>query len=230
VLTSDSARVKVAAVVLAGGRATRMGGIDKGLQTLQGKPLARIALERIQAQRGVLADPIGINANRNHEVYASWGVPVWADAASASIPAFSGPLLGFLAGLKQAGPVADYLLTVPCDSPRFPLDLLQRLLTPLLTAQAGDAGPSGRTEVVVALAPELQSDGTTRLRPQPVFCLLHTSLRNSLVAYLEGGGRKIDTWLRAHRYTEVSFNEAHDDPLAFANANTLDELHALERA
>jgi molybdopterin-guanine dinucleotide biosynthesis protein A len=217
----DGTRIKVAAVVLAGGRATRMGGIDKGLQTFQGKPLARIALERIQAQQGVLADPIGINANRNHEVYASWGVPVWADAASASIPEFSGPLLGFLAGLQQAGQVADYLLTVPCDSPRFPMDLLQRLLTAL---------QASRANVAVAVAPELQPDGAGHLRAQPVFCLLHTSLRDSLVDYLEGGGRKIDTWLRAQRYTEVPFNEVHDDPLAFANANTLDELHALERA
>ncbi len=207
-----------------------MGGIDKGLQTYRGKPLALIALERIQAQEGVPVDPIGINANRNHEVYASWGVPVWADAASESIPEFSGPLLGFLAALQRAGPAADYLLTVPCDSPRFPLDLLQRLLAPLLVTQADDAESSARADVVVAVAPELQSDGTTRLRPQPVFCLLHTSLRDSLAAYLEGGGRKIDTWLRAQRYVEVAFNSEHDDPLAFANANTLDELHALERA
>jgi molybdopterin-guanine dinucleotide biosynthesis protein A len=207
-----------------------MGGIDKGLQNFQGTPLARIALERIQAQRGVSADPIGINANRNHEVYAGWGIPVWADAASASIPEFSGPLLGFLAGLQQAGSVADYLLTVPCDSPGFPLDLLQRLLTALLPVQAGQAGRPARADIAVAMAPELQPDGASRLRPQPVFCLLHTSLRDSLAIYLQGGGRKIDTWVRAQRCIEVPFNEMYDDPQAFANANTLDELHALERA
>jgi molybdopterin-guanine dinucleotide biosynthesis protein A len=198
-----------------------MGGLDKGLQCLHGVPLAQIALQRLRGQLGLAPDPIGINANRNAAVYESWGVPVWADAQSAMFPAFSGPLLGFLAGLRQVSATADYLLTVPCDSPRLPLDLLERLIAPLQSQGA---------TIAMALAPEAQDSGGTELRAQPVFCLLEAGLQNSLQNYLEGGGRKIDTWLHTHHCAEVAFNAAHDDPLAFANANTLEELRALERA
>ena len=125
-----------------------------------------------------------------------------------------------LAGLHEAQSGFDYLLTVPCDSPLFPLDLLERMVVAL---QAHSA------DIALAAAPETQPDGSKALRDQPVFCLLKTHLCDDLRAYLEGGGRKIDTWLHTHRCVRVAFDASHDDPLAFANANTLGELHALEK-
>jgi len=211
---------RVCAVVLAGGRGVRMGGVDKGLQNFRGLPLAQHALRRLRDQTPAPPHQIAINANRNTTVYADWGAPVWPDAVSATLPEFAGPLLGFLAGLRHAQGEHAYLLTVPCDSPMFPLDLLARLAVALQTANA---------DIAIAAAPEPQTDGSLQLRTQPVFCLLKTSLGDSLQAYLEGGGRKIDTWLQTHRCVEVAFNASHDHALAFANANTLDELHALEK-
>lgn len=198
-----------------------MGGVDKGLQNFRGLPLAQHAMQRLRDQNPTPPHQIAINANRNTAVYAEWGTPVWPDAVSEGLPEFAGPLLGFLAGLRNAEGEYAYLLTVPCDSPLFPLDLLERLGSALL---ANDA------EIALAVGPETQADGSVALRTQPVFCLLKTSLGDSLQAYLEGGGRKIDTWLQTHRCTEVAFNASHDNALAFANANTQDELHALEKS
>jgi len=211
---------RVCAIVLAGGRGVRMGGVDKGLQNFRGLPLAQHAMQRLRHQTPAPPHQIAINANRNTAVYAGWGTPVWPDAVSEGLPEFAGPLLGFLAGLRHAGNDCTYLLTVPCDSPLFPLDLLERLGSALL---ANDA------EIALAVGPETQADGSVALRTQPVFCLLKTSLGDSLQTYLEGGGRKIDTWLQSHHCIEVAFNASHDNVLAFANANTLDELHALEK-
>lgn len=220
-MTSNSSdRASVSAVILAGGRGTRMGGVDKGLQPFRGMPLAQHALQRLRQQAPAAPGQIAINANRNTTTYATWDVPVWPDAVSATLPEFAGPLLGFLAGLRHARGGFDYLLTVPCDSPLFPLDLLERMVVAL---QAQDA------DIALAAAPEMQRDGNTALRDQPVFCLLKSHLGDDLQAYLEGGGRKIDTWLHTHRCARVAFDASHDDPLAFANANTLDELHALEK-
>ena len=207
--------------MLAGGRGTRMGGVDKGLQNFRGLPLAQHAMQRLRDQRPAPPQQIAINANRNTAVYAGWGTPVWPDAVSEGLPEFAGPLLGFLAGLRNAEGEYAYLLTVPCDSPLFPLDLLARLRGAL---QAADA------DIALAAAQEAQVDGLLTLRTQPVFCLLKTSLGDSLQAYLERGGRKIDTWLQSHHCIEVAFNASHDNALAFANANTLDELHALEKS
>jgi molybdopterin-guanine dinucleotide biosynthesis protein A len=197
-----------------------MGGIDKGLQPFHGTPLAQHALQRLHDQTPTPPELIAINANRNNAVYAAWGVPVWPDPVATDLPQFAGPLLGFLAGLRQAETGFDYLLTVPCDSPLFPLDLLGRMLTTLEAEHA---------EIALALGLEQQAHGTPVLRTQPVFCLLKATMGNSLQAYLESGGRKIDTWLNAQHCVQVAFNESHDNALAFANANTLDELHALEK-
>lgn len=210
----------VCAVVLAGGRGSRMGGVDKGLQNFRGLPLAQHAMQRLRDQSPTPPQQIAINANRNTAIYAGWGTPVWPDAVSEGLPEFAGPLLGFLAGLRHAGKNHNYLLTVPCDSPLFPLDLLARL---------GSSLQASNADIALAVGPETQADGSVALRTQPVFCLLKTSLGDSLQAYLEGSGRKIDTWLQTHRCVEVAFNASHDNALAFANANTLDELHALER-
>jgi len=199
----------VTGLILAGGRGSRMGGADKGLQTLQGTPLALHALLRLQMQSGGRLAGVMINANRNLAAYEALGVPVWPD----SLDGYAGPLAGFLTGLEQCE--TPYLLTVPCDSPRFPLNLLERLAT-ALEAQGA--------EIAMAAAPE--ADG--QLRPQPVFSLMKVELLESLLRFTQAGGRKIDAWTAQHATVIVPFDQPGDDPLAFANANTLEELRALE--
>jgi molybdopterin-guanine dinucleotide biosynthesis protein A len=201
---------QITGLVLAGGRGTRMGGVDKGLQNFNGTPLALHALLRLQMQQGGLVGDQMINANRNLGAYEAFGMPVWPD----TLNDFAGPLAGFLTGLERCE--TPYLLTVPCDTPLFPLDLAERL------AQAfEDEG----TEIAMAAARE--EDG--QLRPQPVFCLLRLELLESLVVFTQAGGRKIDRWTDQHRTVIVPFDRPHDDPQAFFNTNTLAELHALER-
>lgn len=206
----------VCAVVLAGGRATRMGGVDKGLQLFRGQTLAAIALQRLQQQSAGQPGLVAISANRNLADYATLGVPVWGD----TVPDFAGPLAGWLAALERCPGRFDYLLSVPCDSPLFPLDLLQRLAAALVAEQA---------DIAMALAPDAEEAAPGRLYPQPVFCLMRSSLVHSLRDFLAGGGRKIGAWTASHRQTRVAFDMAGDDPRAFANANTLDQLHDLEK-
>lgn len=204
----------ITAVVLAGGRGSRMGGVDKGLQNFRGMPLVMHALMRLQMQEGNLIADSMVNANRNLSAYESMGVEVWPDA---SPDEFAGPLSGFLTGLEHCD--TPYLLTVPCDTPLFPLDLAQRLMK-ALEAEGAD--------IAVASAPEKADDGQPRVRPQPVFCLAKADLMESLVAFMQGGGRKIDAWTAQHRVAHVAFDTPQDDPHAFANVNTIQELQALE--
>lgn len=198
----------ITGLILAGGRGSRMGGIDKGLQNFRGLPLALQALKRLQLQSQPLQEVL-INANRNLSAYESLGVPVWPD----SIDGFAGPLAGFVTGLERSQ--TTLLLTVPCDTPLFPLDLVERLVHALNLEGA---------DLAMAAAPE--ADGT--VRTQPVFCLLKTELLESLVKFTQGGGRKIDAWTAQHRCAIVPFNLPGDSPQAFTNANTLAELQQLE--
>ncbi|WP_440480561.1 molybdenum cofactor guanylyltransferase MobA [Ramlibacter tataouinensis] len=196
----------VTGIVLAGGRGSRMGGADKGLQNFNGMPLALHALLRLQPQVG---DTL-VNANRNLAAYESFGVPVWPDA----LADYPGPLAGFLTGLEQCS--TPWLVTVPCDTPLFPPDLVRRL---------GEAAEREDAEIAMASAPE--ADG--QQRTQPVFCLLRHGLLESLVRFTQDGGRKIDKWTAQHRTVVVPFGPPADDPRAFFNANTLAELRELER-
>mgnify|MGYP001627533826 CR=1 FL=1 len=198
----------ITGIILAGGRATRMGGVDKGLQNFNGLPLASYTLMRLAPQ----VAEVMINANRNLAAYESFGVPVWPDV----LPDFAGPLAGFLTGLEQCH--TPYLLTVPCDTPLFPLDLAQRL---------GEALESQDAEIAMASAREEQGGP---LRTQPVFCLLRRELLESLIRFTHGGGRKIDAWTAGHRTAVVPFDLPGDDPQAFFNANTLAELRQLEQS
>jgi molybdopterin-guanine dinucleotide biosynthesis protein A len=198
----------ITGLILAGGRGSRMGGIDKGLQNFRGLPLALQTLMRLQLQSLPLQEVL-INANRNLSAYESLGVPVWPD----SIDGFAGPLAGFLTGLERCE--TPLLLTVPCDTPLFPLDLVERLYT-ALAAQNAD----------IAMAAAAEADGA--VRPQPVFCLLKVELLESLVKFTQGGGRKIDAWTSQHRCAIVPFDRPGDSAQAFANANTLAELQQLE--
>ena len=190
----------ITGLILAGGRGSRMGGVDKGLQNHQGSTLAMHALLRLGPQVGEMM----INANRNLAAYEAMGVPVWPDA----LPDYAGPLAGFLAGLEHCE--TPYLVTVPCDSPLFPLDLVERLAS-ALEAQNAE----------IAMAATREGDA---LQVQPVFCLMKTELMESLIRFTQGGQRKIDRWSAQHRCVEVAF----DDPLAFANANTPAELQQLQ--
>ena len=203
----------ITALLLAGGRGSRMGGVDKGLQNFNGAPLVMNALMRLSQQTLPPAE-VMINANRNLAAYESLGAPVWPDA----LPDYAGPLAGFLTGLEHCE--TPLLLTLPCDVPHFPLSLCERLAHALMAQEA---------EIAMVSAPEGDGSGATRLRPQPVFCLLRAELLESLVRFTQGGGRKIDVWTAQHRQVIVPFNEPGDDPLAFANANTLAELRALEQ-
>ena len=201
----------ITGLILAGGRGSRMGGVDKGLQNFNGIPLALHTLMRLGPQ----VESVMVNANRNLSAYESFGAAVWPDASAD----FAGPLSGFLVGLERAE--TPYVLTVPCDTPRLPLDLAQRLADALVRADA---------DIAMAAAPEAQADGRTEIRTQPVFCLLKIELSESLVKFTHTGGRKIDAWTAQHTTVVVPFDAPTDDPLAFANVNTLTELQALENA
>ena len=190
----------ITGLVLAGGRGSRMGGVDKGLQNHRGMPLALHALLRLQPQVGATL----ISANRNLSAYEAMGVPVWPDP----VEGYAGPLAGLMAGLEQAE--TGWLVTVPCDTPDFPTDLVARLAA---------AAAAQNAEIAMAAT---HSEG--QLRTQPVLCLLRTDLVESLVAFLHAGERKFDRWTARHRTIEVPF----DDAAAFFNANTREELQQLQ--
>jgi molybdenum cofactor guanylyltransferase len=195
------ARDDITGLILAGGRGSRMGGVDKGLQNHHGMPLAMHALLRLQPQVGHAM----INANRNLGAYESMGVPVWPDATSD----YPGPLAGLLVGLERCE--TPYLVTVPCDTPNFPLDLVERLAAAL-----------ERDDAQIAMAATREHG---ELRAQPVFCLLQSMLMENLAQFMHAGERKIDRWTAQHRCAIVEF----DDPAAFFNANTVQELQSLQQ-
>ena len=193
--------------VLAGGRASRMGGVDKGLQLFRGQTLVQRAIERLQPQ---VAQVI-INANRHHADYALTGCKLVADTALAD----NGPLSGFYTGLQYGE--TEWLVTVPCDSPFFPLDLVEKLAL---------AATEKQSLIAMAQTPRLH-DNSWEL--QPVFCLMHRSLLSSLRDYLQNGGHKISVW--AHQQSALAlcaFDKSPSGTDPFANANTLQELHHLQ--
>ena len=204
---------QITAIILAGGRGSRMGGLDKGLQTFNDTPLALHTLLRLQMSGGV--GPILINANRNLDAYGSFGASVWPDG----LADYAGPLAGFLAGLERCE--TPFLLTVPCDTPLLPLDLASRLAHALETQDA---------DIAMASAPEIDTHGQVQIRTQPVFCLLRVSLLESLVKFTHDGGRKIYAWTALHHTVVVPFDQPGDDARAFCNANSLADLRQLESA
>jgi molybdopterin-guanine dinucleotide biosynthesis protein A len=193
-------RTDVTGLVLAGGRGTRMGGADKGLQLHLGVPLAEHTMRRLAPQVGRVA----INANRFLDRYQAMGVPVWPDA----LAEYPGPLAGMLAGMQRAE--TPYLMTVPCDTPNFPLDLVERLT----------AAMTPELDMAMAVAHE-----NGAIHRQPVFMLMKVGLLDSAAAFLATGRGKIGLWASQHRYVEVVFDDAN----AFFNANTPDDLEKLQR-
>ncbi len=174
-----------------------MGGVDKGLQPFRGKPMVAHVIERLAPQ---VADII-INANRNPEAYAGFGHRVVAD----EIEGFAGPLAGFERGLAHAS--HDLVMTVPCDSPFLPVDLVARL---------HEAMTRGDAQLAVAKTGE---------QAHPVFSLMRRDVHASLRDFLASGQRKIDKWYAQLRVIEVPFDDEAD---AFENINTREELAKLE--
>jgi molybdopterin-guanine dinucleotide biosynthesis protein A len=189
---------RITGLILAGGQGRRMGGVDKGLQPLRGRPLAAWVLERLRPQ----VTEVVVNANQNQAEYARLGCRVVGD----EIGGFAGPLAGLHAGLKAN--VHPFLVTVPCDSPFLPRDLVARLHAALVANHA---------DLAVA---------KTGDQPHPVFALVRESLAGHLAQFLAGGGRKIDAWYASLKVVEVPFD---DEAEAFSNINTPDELAEHER-
>ena len=185
-------RRSITALVLAGGKGRRMGGNDKGLLPFGEGLLVGHVIDAIRPQVG----KVMISANRNHDVYREFGLPVLSDP----LEDFQGPLAGFLAGLEAMQ--TDYLLTLPCDGPVIVPDLARRLAAGLEGAQA---------QIAVA------HDGR---RLQPVYALLHRNTLDSLRQALEEGERKIDRWYSRQRWVTVDFS---DVPEQFSNINTPDD-------
>jgi len=170
---------QVTGVVLAGGRARRMGGRDKGLLSCGGRPLIVYALEALRP----LCSQVLINANRSHQAYQHFDQPVIAD----SMPGFHGPLAGILSAMQAAG--TEYLLVSPCDCPRLQSQTLARLLTALV-----------KEEVDIAIA----HDGK---RLHPVVMALRNRLADDLADWLAAGRHKIDTWAQRHPWRPVDCSE-----------------------
>jgi molybdopterin-guanine dinucleotide biosynthesis protein A len=189
-------REAITGLVLCGGRATRMGGVEKALVPWAGRPLLAHVIDRLAPQVGAVA----LNVNRQAALYAGFGLPLWPDADD-TLP---GPLAGWLAALGRSP--TEWLLSVPCDSPLLPADLAARLAPPL-------AGPGAPPLAIAATA-----DG-----PQPVFALMHRTLAPALAAALARGERGVQRFARAQGAAEVAF----DDPGAFADADTPDDLARL---
>jgi molybdopterin-guanine dinucleotide biosynthesis protein A len=178
----NAARDKVTGVVLAGGLGRRMGGVDKGLVELRGRPMAGWVLERLRPQ----VDELIINANQNAERYAAFGYPVFPD----DIGGFAGPLAGLHAALSRAR--HPLVATAPCDSPFLPADFVERLHAALDTAGA---------KLAVA---------RTFDQPQPVFCLCRRDVLPHLGDFLAAGGRKIDLWYATLKIVEVRIDDEAD--------------------
>lgn len=192
------APLPITGVILAGGRATRMGGVDKGLVTVAGRPMVEHIIERLKSQTAALL----INANRSHDQYARYDLPVVADR----IGDYAGPLAGMASGLQSA--TTPWIISVPCDSPLVPSDLVARLWAARQQEQA---------DLAVAFA---------EARMQPVFALLPRTLLPSLEDFLDRGERKIDRWFAVHKTALAHFD---DSPEAFLNINTPEDRLALEQ-
>ncbi|HEX7682095.1 MAG TPA: molybdenum cofactor guanylyltransferase MobA [Trinickia sp.] len=203
----DSLRhARITGLILAGGRGTRMGGLDKGLQPLAGEPLARHVARRLAPQVGALL----ISANRHLQQYRQLGAAFGARIVEDASHDFPGPLAGLLAGLRATS--SELTLCTPCDTPNLPLDTASRLAAALDAAKAD-----------VAVAATVNPDGQLSLHP--VVALVRASLADDLAAYLDAGERKVRTWYARHKHVEVPF----EDERAFYNANSLQELADLER-
>lgn len=175
-------RADITGVILAGGQGRRMGGVDKGLQYLNGRPLVQWVLERLAPQ----VHTVLISANQNPERYAEFGCPVLPDV----IPGFAGPLAGLQAALAHAA--TPLIATVPCDSPFLPADLVERLHAALQARHADLAVPR------------------TGDRAHRAFCLTRREMLPKLDAFLNSGERKVGLWHASLNVVEVAFDDQAD--------------------
>ncbi len=180
-------------LVLAGGQARRMGGVDKGLIDIHGQTIVERIIRKLDQQ----CSCVMINANRNLEQYRQFGHRVIED----QIGGFQGPLAGMLSGLNEMS--TKWLLTAPCDGPFLSNSYAESML---------HAAESIRAPIAVA-----KDQG----RLQPVYALLHISVRDSLQAFLNTGERKIDKWFAEFNFTEVLITDCVD---MFENINTPEQL------
>lgn len=187
---------EVTAAIIAGGKGERMGGKDKGWLNIHGQPIIERILHSIQPQ----VQHIVINANRNISAYQQYNYPVVRDPVSD----FSGPLAGFSAVMNIAK--TDYILTLPCDTPQIPAQLVERMWQGLVSSNAN-----------IAVA----HDGE---RIQPMTALIATHLRPSIEAFLAAGDRKVALWCRQQHATLIDFS---DQPEMFFNINTEQQLQRI---
>lgn len=202
---NDMNNAMISGLVLAGGRGSRMGNVDKGLQPFRARTMVEHVLARLRPQVG----PLAISANRNLDAYRAFGAMVLPDEPAAGVEPYPGPLAGLEAGLRHCA--TPYLLAVPCDSPFLPADLAERLFGALREHDADVAYAATR-------------EAGRRVQPHPVFCLVRADRLPQLSAYLAEGGRRVDGWHRGLKAVEVLFEDAD----AFRNINTPDELAALD--
>ena len=185
--------ITISAVILAGGRARRMGGQDKGLQILGKQSLIQHVINRLQPQ----VHDILINANRNQTEYAKFGFPIFSD----ELPDFQGPLSGMLTALEKTK--SDFILFVPCDTPFFPTNLLDKLKS---------AVKNDRTLIAYACDEE---------REHPVFCLMSIQLKEKLRHYLASDERRLLQFMKENGGISVTFTKEEGN---FENFNTMDDL------
>ena len=195
----------ITGLILAGGRGSRMGSVDKGLQPFRGEAMVAHVMRTLAPQVATLA----INANQNLDAYAAFAVPVWPD----QLTGFEGPLAGLETGLRRC--TTELLVTAPCDSPFLPHDLVARLHGAMLAAGA---------DLALAETLEPSEGGSLRIQPHPVFALVKACVLPQLSSYLAGGGRRMDGWYNSIKVARVRF----DDSRAFRNINTLRELQQFE--
>jgi len=193
-------RSSTTAVILAGGRAKRMGFMDKGLLPFRGLTMVKHVIHRLKPQ----VDRIMISANQNQEQYAQWGMPVYPDERTG----YAGPLAGMETGLHHCQTL--YMVTVPCDTPFLPDDLVLRLSETMHEKNA---------DITVAA-----TGVNDRCKPQPVFCLMKTALLPGLKSFLDSGQGKIDSWYATLQFSYTFF----PDESTFRNINTQEELQTLE--
>lgn len=203
-LMTHSIFKNTAGVILAGGLATRMGGIDKALLRLGDTTLLELVIENLAPQCRELA----INANGNANRFSAFGLPVIPD----SLPGHQGPLAGILAGLDWGAEIGvDAIVTVATDTPFLPHDLVVRL---------ADASTHAAAPIALAASP----DGTGTMRTHPTFGLWPVALREELRQSLHSGTRKVSQWAHGHGATLAEFDSSPFDP--FININTPEDLAA----
>lgn len=194
---------QISGLILAGGRGSRMGHVNKGLQTFKNEAMVSHVVRRLAPQVGQLM----INVNQDGDQYAPFSDHLIADI----LPNYAGPLAGVHAGLNYCK--SDFMVTAPCDSPFLPLDLVQKLATALEQTNA-------QLAVVITADIDAHHEHSLRWQQQPVFCLLKTNLKSHLEAFLKNGGRKVSDWYRELSVVEVAFEQSTD----FRNINTKEEL------